>query len=94
MIEETGIAPEIGNLLFVQQFHDGEKEQLEFFFHITNADDYSVIDLANTSHGTIEIARCGFIHPATENILPAFLQTIDLPLHIDGNEPVLVASEL
>ncbi|MBM3210137.1 NUDIX domain-containing protein [Candidatus Saccharibacteria bacterium] len=38
MIEETGIKPEIGNLLFVSQFHDGEKEQLEFFFHIKNTD--------------------------------------------------------
>lgn len=29
MIEETGIAPKIGKLLFIQQFHDGEKEQFE-----------------------------------------------------------------
>lgn len=43
MLEETGVTPEIGKLLFVQQFtepgeptSDRPSEQLEFFFHITN----------------------------------------------------------
>ena len=35
MIEETGVKPVIGNILFIQQFMDGEREQLEFFFHVT-----------------------------------------------------------
>ena len=43
MIEETGVKPEIGKLLFIQQFAEsgeqsahGPNEQLEFFFLITN----------------------------------------------------------
>ena len=32
MIEETGIAPKIGRLLFIQQFYDGEKNSSSFSF--------------------------------------------------------------
>ena len=80
MIEETGVAPQIGRLLLVQQFasdgtsNHGESEQLEFFFEITNPQDYMSIDLDSTSHGLIEIAEYDFIDPATNNLLPSILQ--------------------
>lgn len=92
MIEETGIAPVIGRLLFVQQLFKDGKEQLEFLFHITNTDDYLDIDLSITSHGEIEIAKHGFIDPKKENILPAFLQDVDFEKYIDGTLPPLVHS--
>lgn len=94
MIEETGVTPQIGKLLFVQQFHDGAKEQLEFFFHITNASDFMAVDLAATSHGEREVAHCGFIDPQANNILPAMLQTADIQAYIDGDAPAQVTSEL
>lgn len=94
MIEETGIAPKIGKLLFVQQFHDGKKEQLEFFFHIENVEDYEAIDLAATSHGELEIANCEFIDPKHKNVLPALLQSIDLKSYIASNQPVSIWNEL
>lgn len=76
LVEETGIVPEIGRLLYIQQYAEGDREFLEFFYHVTNVDDYDVeIDLASTSHGHIEIAQYGFIDPKTEVILPEFLQT-------------------
>ena len=78
MIEETGVAPEIGRLLYVQQYAHGDREFLEFFFHVKNADDYDTIDLAATSHGEAEVAECGFVDPARENILPEFLQHRDI----------------
>lgn len=77
MIEETGIAPHIGELLLIQQFHDGTQEQLEFFFFIKNADDYEQINLAQTSHGEIEVAEFGFIDPKKERVLPTKLQTLN-----------------
>lgn len=89
MIEETGIAPVIGRLLFVQQFFDGEREQLEFFFHITNAGDYAQIDLGATSHGNIEIEVCEFIDPRTARVLPDFLRSIDINAHIQSAGPTL-----
>jgi len=94
MIEETGIAPKIGKLLFVQQFHDGIKEQLEFFFHIQNPADYHTIDLAATTHGMQEIGRVEFIDPSAHNLLPAFLQTIDIQAYIDSDLPVFVDNDL
>jgi ADP-ribose pyrophosphatase YjhB (NUDIX family) len=94
MIEETGIAPAIGKLLFIQQFHDGTREQLEFFFHIENADDYAVIDLSATSHGEIEVAVNKFIEPTIERLLPVFLKNVDFNDYIENHLPVLVMSEL
>ncbi len=86
IIEETGITPTIGSLLFVQQYLDDHIEQLELFFHIKNADDFETIDLANTSHGQVEIERFAFIDPKTETILPAFLGAIDIPAEIENSD--------
>jgi 8-oxo-dGTP pyrophosphatase MutT (NUDIX family) len=94
MIEETGIAPRIGKLLFVHQFNDGKKEQLEFFFHIENPEDYAMIDLTETSHGDIEIDIVEFIVPDKHNVLPAFLQTLDIQAHIDNDQPTFISNEL
>lgn len=94
MIEETGIAPKIGKLLFIQQFHDGTKEQLEFFFHIENPDDYEMIDLSATSHGLQEVANVAFVDPAAHTLLPAFLTTVDIQQHLDTTLPVRIESEL
>lgn len=94
MIEETGVAPKIGKLLFVQQFHDGTKEQLEFFFHIENPQDYEVIDLTATSHGEAEIKTVAFIDPKAHHVLPQFLAQTDIQHYIDSLQPVFIDSEL
>lgn len=94
MIEETGVAPVIDRLLLIQQFYDGEKEQLELFFLITNAEDYEVLDLAATSHGEIEVSQYGFIDPKTEYILPDVIKTMDLESLIAAPAPVIIANEL
>lgn len=75
VVEETGVEPSIGSLLYVQQFafNNGAKEHLEFFFHVTNADDFLNIDLSKTSHGAAEIDQLAFIDPVKENVLPKFL---------------------
>lgn len=80
MVEETGIEPRVGGLLYVQQFRAGQ-EGLEFFFHITNSEDYLRIDLSKTSHGEAEIAEIKFVDPATTVILPKFLSSEPLAEH-------------
>lgn len=75
IIEETGVTPVVGSLLFVHQYKDDTKEHLEFFFHVTNAHDFMTIDLSKTTHGKDEIEIIDFIDAASQNILPAFLQT-------------------
>lgn len=94
MIEETGIAPKIGKLLFIQQFHDGTKEQLEFFFHIENPEDYESIDLAATSHGLAEVTNVTCVDPTTTTILPQFLSALDIQSYVDEIKPVRIESEL
>lgn len=94
MVEETGVAPKIGKLLFIQQFHDSAKEQLEFFFHIENPDDYETIDLAATSHGLTEITSVAFVDPSKVNLLPKFLSAVDIHAHIQDELPVRIETEL
>lgn len=96
MIEETGIAPKIGKLLFVQQFaepSDATKEHLEFFFLIENTADYESIDLSVTTHGAIEIARSDFIDPKENFIKPAFLSTIDVKEYVEHDRPVFIYNQ-
>ena len=101
MIEETGVKPEIGKLLFIQQFAEsggqsahGPNEQLEFFFLITNWQDYQHINLEQTSHGVEEVAECGFVDPKTTRILPSYLTEVNLDQLVNKLTEVPVLSEL
>ena len=81
VIEETGIEPIVGRLLYVQQFMGAEdEEQMEFFFMIENPEDYVNVDLSKTTHGEEEIEHIEYIDPSNEKyrVLPAFLRTINL----------------
>ncbi len=85
MREELGITPRVGKLLFIQQFNSdrgGFDEELEFFFHVENPEDFIDIDLSSTTHGAEEIALCEFISPSAERLLPAFLTETDIARHI------------
>ena len=76
LIEELGIKPVVGKLLFVQQFSFADMEHIEFFFEIKNAADYLHVDLEKTTHGSTEIATIEFADPATiPNLYPLFLRT-------------------
>ena len=101
MIEETGVEPEIGKLLLIEQFAEsgeqsahGPNEQLEFFFLITNWQDYQHINLEQTSHGVEEVAECGFVDPKTTRILPSYLTEVDLDQLVNKLTEVPVLSEL
>ncbi len=95
IFEETGVEAKVGKLLFVQQYSGEindkfrEREALEFFFHITNPEDFETID-ENASHFAAEIANYGFVDPKTANILPAFLKDIDIADYIENDRPVYV----
>ena len=97
MIEETGIAPKIGKLLFIQQFTHPDyksKEHLEFFFLIENTADYESIDLTATTHGALEIARADFIDPKESFILPTILSEIDIKDYVENDRPVFIYNNL
>jgi ADP-ribose pyrophosphatase YjhB (NUDIX family) len=94
MLEETGIMPVVGNLLYVQQFADDKREYLEFFFHVVNTEDYLQVDLSKTTHGLAEIEEIDFIDVATTNILPGFLATEPLQEAVANNLPTQCISRL
>lgn len=77
MLEETGVEPDIGELLFVHQYSADGNETLEFFFRVTNVTEFRGIDLSKTTHGEAEIAELAFRNPATTHLLPEFLKTTD-----------------
>lgn len=94
MVEETGVEPVIGDLLFVQQFADtgahGEDEQLEFFFAILNPEAYDAIDLATTTHGALEMVSCEFLDPTDINLYPSFLRNCDIESYLAGKHPTFI----
>ena len=79
LVVETGVSPQIGRLIYIQQYRVGsDDEQLEFFFQVLNAKDYENINLSKTTHGELELTEFGFIDPRKEKILPEFLSKEDL----------------
>lgn len=92
VIEELGPEPDIGALLYIQQFVHNGTEQLEFFFHVRNADDYTNLDLSKSTHGAIEIDSVSFVDASSENVLPKFLTTQDFTADIAANSPTQIFS--
>ena len=87
IIEELGVEPKIGRLLYVQQFARKGTDYLEFFFQIENAADYVNVDLSNTTHGAQEIEQIDYIDPKTSVLLPEFLQAEPLAEFAASNQP-------
>ena len=56
LIEETGIKPVVGNLLFINQLINDTHHRIEFFYHIKNSADYINADLSAATHAN-EIAE-------------------------------------
>jgi 8-oxo-dGTP diphosphatase len=94
MVEETGIKPNVGKLLFIQQFTFEDTEGLEFFFHIINSEDYLHVDLSKTSHGEKELAEIKFIEPKAVRVLPTFLSVEPLETIAASHDPVHLMSFL
>ena len=86
MVEETGVRPQVGHLLYIQQFQDDKAEYLDFFFAVTNGADFVDIDLAQTSHGAKEIAEIGFYDPKRIYLLPKFLSQVSLESDIQAGQ--------
>ena len=64
MVEELGVVPQIGRLLYINNFMDGDiRQSVEFFFEITNGKDYLNIEHIKTTHAH-EIAEVCWLEPA------------------------------
>lgn len=71
IIEELGVKPNIGRLLYVNTFAEGEDIQpMEFFFEVTNGKDYIDSEKLTRSHAH-EILDICWVNPTdTIKILP------------------------
>jgi 8-oxo-dGTP diphosphatase len=71
VIEELGVRPEIGKLLYINNFQDKKNEQsIEFFFEIKNGKDYVGCEKLDRSHAH-EIAEMAWVSPTDDiKILP------------------------
>ena len=59
IIEELGVEPQIGRLLYVNNFTDiNQTQSVEFFFEIINSADYLDINNLNGTHGHELVEIC------------------------------------
>lgn len=74
LTEETGIPPQLGDLLYVSQWISPLNHRLEFFFSVKNSADYRQLDRNTASHG-FEVVEFAWIDPRTSAIplRPGFL---------------------
>jgi ADP-ribose pyrophosphatase YjhB (NUDIX family) len=64
MVEELGVIPQIGRLLYINNYMDGDiRQSVEFFFEIANGKDYLYIEHLKTTHAH-EIAEVCWLEPA------------------------------
>ena len=73
--EETGVTPQLGRLLYINQFIDASTHRVEFFFEVTNGTAYRNLDPATATHA-FEVAEFTFGNPADSKyqLLPAWLR--------------------
>lgn len=87
IVEETGVVPVLGDLLYVQQFTADGREHLEFFFNVTNSDDFDEVNLEETTHGATELFELDFVDPKNVKLLPRFLVETDIAADIALGKP-------
>lgn len=90
MVEETGIVPKVGNLLYVNHFKQDRQEHIEFMFHVTNTDDYLNLDLQDALYAEEEIAEIALVEPKTTRILPEYLTTEPIAEQINNSVPTKI----
>lgn len=71
--EELATDASVGKLLYINQFQLNDTDHLEFFFEITNVEDFLEIDLSKATHAAEEVAEISFIETTSNHILPAML---------------------
>lgn len=73
LVEELGVRPAVGQLLYVQQLsRESGEERVEFFFLVNNPEAYESVDVAKTTHGGAELDAAEF-RELDENVYPRFL---------------------
>jgi ADP-ribose pyrophosphatase YjhB (NUDIX family) len=78
IIEELGIEPKIGRLLYIRNYIDkNNKQSIELYFEVTNSADYADISKFNGTHSYELVEICWLGKNDTKILLPQEIQ-IDL----------------
>lgn len=79
IIEELGIEPKIGKLVYTQEIIRDQETKIDFWYWIENPEDFVTVDLSQASHGD-EHSEVGFYDPSElgtdvrPNILPKLMK--------------------
>lgn len=87
IIEELNIEPQIGRLLYINNFKEENKQSIEFFFEVTNGEDYLDTESLGGTHKH-ELADICWVEKGSEKeILPKEIQA-------DLNNGTLLSNEV
>ncbi len=68
LVEELGVAPVLGRLLYVNNWVHDDEQNIEFFFEVTNGREYFETEVLKGTH-SFEISEVLWISPQEENTL-------------------------
>ena len=70
IIEELGVKPEIGRLLYINTFNDGKTQASEFFYDVLNSVDYKNIENLKGTH-SFELSKIVWLDRSSkEKVFP------------------------
>ena len=65
IFEELGVSPQIGNLLYINTFNDGEAQAVEFFYGVINNADYKDVKKLKGTHSH-ELSRVVWLDQSSD----------------------------
>ncbi len=68
LVEELGVTPVLGRLLYINNWVYSDVQNIEFFFEVTNSKEYFNADVLKGTH-SFEISEILWISPHEENTL-------------------------
>jgi len=75
VLEQTGVVPAVGRLVYILQYHSKSTERLEMFFNVSNAADYKEKDLKDKIKVSKALDGIRYVEPkGNQDLRPEFLQ--------------------
>lgn len=91
LLEELGVDAKVGKVLYIHEFHYNKNDHLEFFFEITNPQDFINLDLSKASHAAEELEEVKFLSTNKHHILPKILTEKSAPDHLNSVAKVVTS---
>lgn len=70
IIEELGVSPQIGKLLYINTYNDGEAQVVDFLYEVLNTDEYKDIEKLKGTH-SFELSKIVWLDRSSDaKVLP------------------------